>query len=98
MTRYGRGGRGTAGGGAGTSGRGSGPGGGGGPSGRGSNGVTAFVTVAGPVPAALEAVIEKVYETPLARPVTVIGEPVPLAVEPPGLAVTVYESTAAPPP
>ena len=59
--------------------------------------MTAFVTVAGPVPAAFVAVTAKVYWTPFVRPVTVIGEPVPVAVAPPGLAVTVYESTAAPP-
>jgi hypothetical protein len=44
---------------------------------------------AAPVPAALVAVTVKVYETPLVRPVTVIGLAAPVPVVPPGLAVTV---------
>ncbi len=45
---------------------------------------------AAPVSAALlVAVTVKVYGTPLVSPVTVIGEPAPVPVAPPGLAVTV---------
>lgn len=44
---------------------------------------------AAPVPAELVAVTVKVYDTPLVRPVTVIGEAPPVPVAPPGLAVTV---------
>ena len=42
-----------------------------------------------PVPTALVAVTVKVYAVPLVRPVTVIGEAVPVAVIPPGTEVTV---------
>jgi hypothetical protein len=42
-----------------------------------------------PVPTALVAVTVKVYAVPLVRPVTVIGEDVPVAVIPPGEEVTV---------
>ncbi|MNU98234.1 hypothetical protein D3C71_883390 [compost metagenome] len=52
---------------------------------------------ASPVPAALLAVMVKVYATPLVKPVTVTGEPAPVAVTPPGLAVTVYTVMALPP-
>ena len=53
-------------------------------------GITEFDAVeAGPVPFALVAVTVKVYETPLVRPVTVIGDVAPEAMFPPGLAVTV---------
>ena len=54
-------------------------------------GVTAAVAAeAGPVSdAALVAVTVKLYDTPLVRPFTVIGELAPTAVAPPGLAVTV---------
>jgi hypothetical protein len=41
------------------------------------------------VPIALVAVTVNVYETPLVRPVTFIGEETPTAVIPPGLEVTV---------
>jgi hypothetical protein len=44
--------------------------------------------LAGPVPAALVAVTLKVYEVPLVRAVTIMGEEPPLAVIPPGLEVT----------
>jgi len=50
-----------------------------------------------PVPLALIAWTEKVYVVPLLRPATLIGLPVPLAVDPPGLAVTVYPVIAEPP-
>lgn len=43
----------------------------------------------GPVPAELVAVTRKVYGVPLVRPVMVMGEPVPVAVMPPGTEVTV---------
>jgi len=49
------------------------------------------------VPPALVATTVKVYAVPLASPVTVIGLLVPVAVFPPGLAVTVYPVIAAPP-
>ena len=53
-------------------------------------GVTAEDAVdAAPVPAALVAVTVKVYGVPLVRPVTTNGLATPLAVAPPGLAVTV---------
>jgi hypothetical protein len=42
-----------------------------------------------PVPTAFVAVTEKVYIVPLVRPVTTIGEDVPVAVTPPGDDVTV---------
>ena len=42
-----------------------------------------------PVPTALVATTVKVYAVPLVRPVTVIGEDVPVAVIPPGEEVTV---------
>ena len=42
-----------------------------------------------PVPITFFAVTVKIYAVPLARPVTVSGEDVPLAVSPPGLEVTV---------
>ncbi len=44
---------------------------------------------AGLVPALLVAVTVKVYAVPFVRPVTVIGEPEPVAVYPPGDEVTV---------
>jgi hypothetical protein len=54
----------------------------------GAPGVVAGVTVlegadAGPTPAALVAVTVKVYGVPLLRPLTMIGEPFPVAVMPP---------------
>ena len=49
-----------------------------------------------PVPCALVAVTVNVYETPLVRPVTVIGDDPPVPVCPP-LDVTVYDVTADPP-
>ena len=53
-------------------------------------GVTEFDgLLGGPVPALLVAAAVKVYVVPLVSPVTVSGLPVPLAVAPPGLAVTV---------
>ena len=42
-----------------------------------------------PVPTELVATTVKVYPVPLVRPVTVIGEEVPVAVMPPGEEVTV---------
>jgi stage V sporulation protein SpoVS len=42
-----------------------------------------------PVPTALVATTVKVYAVPFVRPVTVIGEDVPVAVIPPGEEVTV---------
>jgi hypothetical protein len=52
--------------------------------------VTEFEGVdAAPVPTAFVAVTEKVYIVPLVRPVTMMGEEVPVAVTPPGLEVTV---------
>ena len=53
-------------------------------------GVTAFDGAdAALLPALLCAVTVNVYAVPLARPPTVIGLPAPVAVMPPGLAVTV---------
>ena len=53
-------------------------------------GVTLLLAaLAGPVPAALEAVTVKVYAVPVVSPATVIGEDDPVAVIPPGLEVTV---------
>jgi hypothetical protein len=53
-------------------------------------GVTALEALDAPlVPAALMAVTLKVYAVPLVRPATVKGEAAPLAVNPPGLEVTV---------
>jgi hypothetical protein len=61
-------------------------------------GVTALdAEEADPVPIAFVAVTVNVYETPLVRPVIVIGESLPLAVIPPGLEVTVYPVIAEPP-
>ena len=52
-------------------------------------GVTGLVEVeAAPVPAALVAVTVNVYGVPFVRPVTVIGDDVPVPT-PPGLPVTV---------
>lgn len=42
-----------------------------------------------PVPALFVAVTVKLYVTPFVRPETVMGEPVPVAVKPPGDDVTV---------
>ena len=50
-----------------------------------------------PVPTSFVAVTLNVYAVPLVRPVTVSGELAPLAVNPPGLEVTVYEVIAEPP-
>jgi hypothetical protein len=57
-------------------------------------GVAAGVTLllaalAGPVPTLLVAVTVNVYAVPFVRPVTVIGDADPVAVNPPGLDVTV---------
>ena len=53
-------------------------------------GVTLFDALeAEPVPTEFVAVTLKLYAVPLVRPVTVKGEPAPLAVKPPGLEVTV---------
>ena len=53
-------------------------------------GVTALEAAdGGPTPATLVAVTVKVYVVPLANPVIVIGEAVPVAVMPLGLEVTV---------
>ncbi len=53
-------------------------------------GVTEFEALeAEPVPAELVAVTVKVYEVPLVRPVTVIGDDAPVPVSPPGFDVTV---------
>jgi len=49
------------------------------------------------LPKALVAATVKVYAVPLESPVTVIGFFVPVAVFPPGLAVTVYPVIALPP-
>jgi hypothetical protein len=55
-----------------------------------ADGVTGFEAAdAGPVPAVLVAVTVNAYVVPSARPVTVIGLPAPIAVRPPGDAVTV---------
>jgi hypothetical protein len=51
-------------------------------------GVTLTEPDAGPAPALFPAWTEQLYEVPPVRPVTVIGEPLPLAVIPPGLHVT----------
>jgi hypothetical protein len=61
-------------------------------------GVTLFDGAdADPPPTALVAVTVKVYAVPLASPVTVIGEAGPLAVNPPGDEVTVYDVIGVPP-
>jgi hypothetical protein len=53
-------------------------------------GVTALdAAEALPVPAEFVAVTVKVYDVPFVRPIMVIGELLPLAVNPPGLEVTV---------
>ncbi len=52
-------------------------------------GVTLTVPDAALAPTALFALTEHVYVTPLVSPVTVIGEPAPDAVIPPGLQVAV---------
>ena len=52
-------------------------------------GVTLTVPEAAPVPTALVAVTEHVYVVPFVRPVTVIGDAAPLALNPPGLHVAV---------
>ena len=49
------------------------------------------------VPTLFVAVTVNVYAVPLLRPVTLSGELAPVAVRPPGLAVTVYELILAPP-
>lgn len=49
------------------------------------------------VPAALVAVIVNVYDVLGSRPVTEMGDVVPVAVIPPGLDVTVYPVIAEPP-
>ena len=60
-------------------------------------GITLLETLeAVPVPRALAAVTVKVYETPLVKPVTVIGLPAAMAVLPPGLEVAVYSVIALP--
>jgi hypothetical protein len=51
----------------------------------------------GPVPATFVAATVKVYAVPFVSPATTIGLAVPVAVTPPGEAVTVYEAIAAPP-
>lgn len=61
-------------------------------------GVTELVASdGGPSPATFEATTVNVYEVPLARPPTVIGEVNPLTLTLPGLLVTVYPVTDAPP-
>ena len=50
-----------------------------------------------PVPALFVAVTVNVYAVPFVKPVTLIGLDAPLAVAPPGLAVTVYVVIPAPP-
>ena len=50
-----------------------------------------------PVPTLFVAVTVNVYAVPLVRPVTVIGEEGPVAVRPPGEAVTVYPVIGEPP-
>lgn len=61
-------------------------------------GITALDRADGaPVPAALVATTLNVYVVPLVRPAKVIGEAAPVAVAPPGLAVTVYPVIALPP-
>jgi hypothetical protein len=64
----------------------------------GADGVAAFDGAeAGPVPTAFVAVTVNVYLTPFVKPVTVNGLAAPVAVSPPGDAVTVYEVIADPP-
>ena len=61
-------------------------------------GVTLFDGAeASPVPTAFVAVTVNVYAVPLVRPVTVMGEAVPLALMPPGEEVAVYDVIVAPP-
>jgi hypothetical protein len=60
-------------------------------------GTTAEALLAGPVPTALVAVAVNVYAVPLLSPVTTRGLLDPVAVAPPGEAVTVYPVMAAPP-
>ena len=61
-------------------------------------GVTLFeASEAALVPTALVAVTVKVYEVPLERPVTTIGDEPPLPVWLPGLEVAVYEVIVLPP-
>jgi hypothetical protein len=48
------------------------------------------------VPSAFVAVTVKVYAWPLVRPVTISGEPLPLALNPPTFEVAVYESVVEP--
>jgi hypothetical protein len=61
-------------------------------------GVTEFEVLDGVlVPFALVAVTVKVYAVPLTRPVIVIGDDPPVAVNPPVLEVTVYPVIAEPP-
>lgn len=61
-------------------------------------GVTEFDTLeAELVPTSFVAVTVNVYAVPLARPVTVIGDAPPDAVNPPGFDVTVYSVIAEPP-
>jgi hypothetical protein len=61
-------------------------------------GVTALLAVdAGDVPIAFVAVTVNVYEVPLLKPETVIGDEPPVPVAPPGLAVTVKLVIAEPP-
>jgi hypothetical protein len=53
-------------------------------------GVTELLAaLAGPVPVAFVAVTVNVYEVPIVKPLTVIGEAEPVPVSPPGLEVTV---------
>ncbi len=55
-----------------------------------ADGVTEFDGAeAVPVPAELAAVTVKVYVVPLVKPVMVIGDPLPVALMPPGFEVTV---------
>jgi hypothetical protein len=62
------------------------------------NGTTAGEDVdEGPVPTQFVAVTVNVYAVPFDNPVTTIGLAAPVAVAPPGEAVTVYEVIAAPP-
>lgn len=48
-----------------------------------------LAALAGPVPATFVAVTVNVYEVPIVKPLTVIGEDAPEPVRPPGLEVTV---------
>jgi hypothetical protein len=58
-------------------------------------GVTELLAaLAAPVPKILVAVTVNVYAVPLVKPVTVIGDELPVAVIFPGLEVTVYSVTA----